>query len=111
MAGWERRKVTDIAFDLAAKTFLPGLEIPSADRTIPIVLIWMLLFFFGLGLPVIGIIAIVLGIQRKRRGLVAAGILVPILYWIAFWMLWEADQRFIKEETTKNGGETPDWVW
>jgi hypothetical protein len=39
------------------------------------------------------------------------GLLLPVLFWGGFYLLWEADRRFIKEETRKNGGEPPEWVW
>jgi Co/Zn/Cd efflux system component len=74
-------------------------------------LIWMLLFFFGLGISVLGLVWLAVGVAKKNKKKVVLGILMPVLYWSCFAILWEADRRFIQEETRKNGGELPDWVW
>jgi hypothetical protein len=80
-------------------------------------LIFTLLFFLGLGLglglglSVMGLFWIFMGVAKRDRKKVILGILVPTLFWCGFALLWEADRRFIQEETRKNGGQLPDWVW
>lgn len=74
-------------------------------------LIWMLLFFSGIGITVLGFAWLILGVAKENWKKVALGLLLPALYWGGFYLLWEADRRFIEEETRKNGGEQPEWVW
>jgi hypothetical protein len=74
-------------------------------------LIWMLLFLIGIGVSVLGFAWIVMGLSRERWKKVVLGILLPVLFWSGFLFLWKADRKFIEEETRKNGGEAPDWVW
>lgn len=74
-------------------------------------LIWMLLFFFGIGVSVLGLVWLVVGVAKKIKKKAILGVLMPVLYLSCFAMLWEADRRFIQEETRKNGGELPDWAW
>lgn len=52
-----------------------------------------------------------MGLSRERWKKVVLGILLPVLFWSGFLFLWKADRKFIEEETRKNGGEAPDWVW
>ena len=71
----------------------------------------MMLTLIGFGLPVVGIAGIVVGVAKKNKKIWIMSILVPAIYWIGFYFLWQADQEFIRKETEKNGGQTPDWVW
>lgn len=73
--------------------------------------IWMLLFVAGIGVTVLGFALLILGLAKENRKKVVLGLLLPVLFWGGFYHLWEADRRFIEEETRKNGGEPPEWVW
>ncbi len=74
-------------------------------------LIWMILFLVGIGLTILGLLWIITGLAKKNWRKALLGILMPTLFWSAFALLLEADHRFIEEETRKNGGQPPDWVW
>lgn len=74
-------------------------------------IIWMMLTFVGLGLPVAGIAGVIIGVTKKKMNLWIASVVIPVVYWVGFYFLWQADQEFIRKETEKNGGETPGWVW
>ncbi len=74
-------------------------------------LIWMFISFVGIGITVLGFAWLILGIARGSWKTIMLSILLPALFWGGFYLLWEADRRFIDEETRKNGGELPEWVW
>lgn len=74
-------------------------------------LIWMLLVVAGIGLTVLGFSSLILGLSQGNWRKIVLGLLLPTLFWGGFHILWEADRRFIEEETRKNGGEPPEWVW
>jgi hypothetical protein len=74
-------------------------------------LIWGFLVLIGVGLVTLGFVGLLMGLTRQKWGWLAISIFVPVLYWYGLNMLWKADQRFILEETAKNGGKLPDWVW
>lgn len=74
-------------------------------------IILMLLMLLGFVVVVFGLIGVVIGLVKKQRGLWIASIAVPVIYWVLLFLLIEMDRRFIEEETRKNGGVTPDWVW
>ena len=76
----------------------------------PRVIIFALLFLLGFALVIIGVVFVILGIWHRRPLYVVLALFVPLAYWGALFLLWQADQRFIEEETRKNGGVLPDWA-
>ncbi len=74
-------------------------------------LIFALLYLVGFVMPFIGFYHLIRGIRTRSAKRCLLAVLVPILYWLALAQLYYADQRFIEEETRKNGGNLPDWVW
>ena len=74
-------------------------------------LIFGLLYLFGFALPFICLFHLIRGIRTRNVKRCILAVLVPVLYWSAVTLLYYADQRFIREETRKNGGQLPDWVW
>jgi hypothetical protein len=71
----------------------------------------MLLTYTGISLPIIGVMGLIIGSEKKSKKIIILSILIPVVYWIGFYCLLEADRRFIEEETEKNGGNPPEWVW
>ncbi len=71
----------------------------------------MLIVCAGIGVSVCGFALLILGLAKENWKKIVLGLLLPALFWYGFYLLWEADRRFIEEETRKNGGEQPEWVW
>lgn len=74
-------------------------------------LIFMMLFGTGVIVTVLGLWWLARGISSRDLRLLVVGLSLPLVYWTAFWALWDADRRFIEEEARKNGGQLPEWVW
>ena len=74
-------------------------------------LIFGLLYLFGFVLPFVCLSHLVRGIRTKNVRRCIISVLLPIIHWFGLAQLYYADQRFIEEETRKNGGELPGWVW
>ena len=73
-------------------------------------LIFGLLFLFGLLLSACCLGVALWGFWRRQRRLVLFALFGLLLYWTPVLLLCYADQRFIEEETRKNGGELPSWA-
>ena len=74
-------------------------------------IIWAAIYMTGLIAIPTGVVHIVWGAKRKEKRRVILGAVLPIIVWIGIFALHEADRRFIEEETRKNGGQLPDYVW
>ncbi len=74
-------------------------------------IVWAAIYLAGWGAIVAGGFQLVLGMRRREKKRVILAIVLPMLLWIGIYALHEADRRFIEEETRKNGGRPPNYVW
>ena len=74
-------------------------------------LIWGAIYLLGFAAPFVGVVQLVRGIRKKEKRRIILAIAIPVALWIGIYVLHEADRRFIEEETRKNGGQLPEYVW
>ena len=74
-------------------------------------LILNLLVLAGLALPFLFLGRFIRGIRAGNIRQCVTAAAIPVVFWALLVALLYADRKFIEEETRKNGGQLPQWVW
>ena len=74
-------------------------------------IIWGLLILVGLALLALATAVIMFGINRKKRGWILVGIVLPLAYWLGILALHSREQSYLEELSKDNDGAETERLW